>query len=129
VPHAGGATVLLVEDEMLVRRTVQAMLESLGYRVVPAADAAEAIRVFETRAGQVDLLLTDLVMPGLSGRDLADGLRQVRPDLAVLFMSGHTDSPPAHGPGTGFLQKPFTPAMLGASVHEVLSRTASKPRS
>jgi PAS domain S-box-containing protein len=111
-PVSGGAeTVLLVEDESQVRKLVYEVLQSRGYRVLAAKDALEAIPLEENFPDRIDLLITDVVMPGMSGRELAQHLSATRPETKVLFISGYTDDALLrHGattPGHGFLQKPF----------------------
>jgi len=111
VASGGSETVLLVEDEPQVRELVLAVLQSRGYKVLCAEDAAEAIRLEEQHPARIHLLITDVVMPGMSGRELAEHLAALRPEMKVLFMSGYTDDAVLrHGvvaPGSGFLQKPF----------------------
>ncbi len=124
LPRVDGkrGTVLLVEDENLVRRTLRAMLEALGYDVLAAVNADDAVREFAQHGESIDLLMTDVVMPGPTGRELAANLRALRPDLPVLFISGYTDAPPPDAPGNGFLQKPFTPRVLEARIRDLLGR-------
>ena len=120
----GSETILLVEDEDAVRDLTRRCLEARGYRVLQASSAEDAERVVATHPARLDLLLTDVVMPGASGPDLARRLQAERPDLNVLFVSGYTDdSMAAHrvlDPGASFLQKPFTPDTLARKVREVL---------
>jgi len=120
----GSETVLLVEDEAGVRNLSRFVLESNGYVVLEARGGADAIALAEAHAGAIDLLVTDVVMPGMSGRQLADALRQVRPATRVLFMSGYTDEAVLRHGVTGaspaFLQKPFSPIGLARKVREVL---------
>ena len=120
------STLLLVEDAGHVRDLVRDILEEFGYRVLEAANGAEALSVAAAHDGPIDLLLSDMVMPGMNGRKLADAIRAVRPAIRVLFMSGYTEDTvlhPAAGEGRiAFLQKPFTPEALGWKIHEVLSR-------
>lgn len=122
--RAGHETVLLVEDNEQVRTLARTVLTRNGYTVIEAADADEALRVVAQHAGPPDLLLTDVVMPGTSGRLLAQRLSEEYPDLSVLYMSGYTDDAVVHhgvlAPGVAFLQKPFTPATLSRAVREVL---------
>jgi CheY-like chemotaxis protein len=115
-------TVLLVEDEDVVRRLVRQVLENDGYRVLEAADGAAALEV--ARADEVDLLLTDLVMPKVGGREVADGLRRANPELKVIYMSGYADGAILENgvlqPGTELLEKPFAFAALTEKVRRVL---------
>jgi signal transduction histidine kinase len=128
-PHAlprGTATVLLVEDEEGVRSLGGLALRSAGYTVLEARDGEEALGVCQRHPGPIDLLVTDAVMPNLSGRQLAERVAPVRPGLKVLYMSGYTDDTVfRHGvreAEIAFLQKPFTPRVLVHKVHEVLGR-------
>jgi len=90
-PRGGSETLLLVEDEPQVRQLVLAVLEARGYKVLCAEYGGEAVRVEENHPAQIHLLITDVVMPGMSGRELAEHLLSLRPALKVLFMSGYTD--------------------------------------
>jgi CheY-like chemotaxis protein len=120
----GSETILLVEDEDAVRDLTRRCLEARGYRVIEASSAEDAEKELATHPTRLDLLLTDVVMPGASGPELARRLQGERPDLNVLFVSGYTDdSMAAHrvlDPGASFLQKPFTPDTLARKVREVL---------
>ncbi|HET8654130.1 MAG TPA: ATP-binding protein [Longimicrobiaceae bacterium] len=121
---AASQTILLVEDESTIRALTRYILSRQGYSVVEAENGAEAIERFETLGGRVDLLLTDVVMPGMNGRVLAEQLLRRRADLRVLFMSGYTAAALEHygfEPGTAFLDKPFTPDSLSSAVREVLA--------
>ncbi len=120
---AGSTTLLLVEDEALVRRMVADCLRGRGYTVLDADCGAQALELFEAHGRHVDLLVTDVVMPGQTGPEVARRLRQEQPDLKVLFVSGYTETafnPAEHGAGTSFLPKPFTPTMLAHRVRELL---------
>lgn len=121
----GGETVLLVEDDDAVRMLARLMLTREGYCVLEGAHPEEAMRVVASHAGPIDLLITDVVMPGASGRSLADGLTQQFPKLAVLYMSGYTDGEILrHGvlpPEVRFLQKPFTTSTLARAVRDALA--------
>ena len=120
----GSETVLLVEDEAMVRTLARKALESHGYRVLEAGAAAAALELSERHVGPNNVLLTDVVMPGMSGRELAHRLLQGRGTLRVLYMSGYTDDAVLrHGvleEGMAYLQKPFTPDQLARKVREVL---------
>jgi two-component system cell cycle sensor histidine kinase/response regulator CckA len=121
---AGQETILLVEDEEAVRVLTRAALERLGYRVLEAEDGETAVRLANDHQGQLDLLITDVVMPGINGRQLAEKLVIERSTLKVLFVSGYTeDAVVRHGiadRSTNFLQKPFNLSILGAKVREIL---------
>jgi DNA-binding response OmpR family regulator len=118
--------VILVEDEPAVREITQVALERHGYTVLPAASGAEAIRIAKTNQGTIDVVLTDVVMPGMSGPQLVEQLRTDHPNLVALFMSGYTsDAVLRHGIETGeadFLQKPFSTSVLAAKLRRVLDR-------
>ncbi len=122
----GSETVLLVEDEDGVRRLARVVLERQGYAVLDASSASEALKILDARGGAIDLLVTDVVMPQMDGRELADAVRARSPSTRVLFMSGYMDDAVMrHGVGAlseAFLQKPFTPAMLARKVREVLDK-------
>jgi CheY-like chemotaxis protein len=119
-----GETILLVEDAQRVRAVVREILEMSGYTVLEARHGTEALEVSHRHAGAIHLLVTDVVMPQMSGRELAQRLSTLRPDLKVLYMSGYTDDAIVrHGvlaSGIAFLSKPFTPDALALKVREVL---------
>jgi len=120
-------TILLVEDEEAVRSLTVEVLSRHGFDVIDAQDGVEALRVAQSFAGPIHLLLTDIVMPHMNGRDLAEKLTAARPDTKVLFMSGYTDHAVVHrelSAGTPFLQKPFTPDGLARKVRGLLDGTA-----
>ena len=125
VARRGSETVLLVEDDEALRTLAREILSILGYTVLEATSPSEALRLAGGHPGTIDVLLTDVVMPQMNGRQVADHLLVARPDLKVLFMSGYTDGAIVqHGvlePGTHFLQKPFTPDGLGRKLREVLA--------
>ena len=120
---SGSETVLLVEDETSLRDIVCQSLEASGYRVLSAASGAEALALNRAES-RVDLLITDVVMPGMGGRRVAEVIRATRPHLRVVYMSGYTDSSIVdHGllePGVTFVQKPFTTDTLLRKIREVL---------
>lgn len=125
-PVAGSETILVVEDEAVVRQLVSEVLAEGGYSVLEAVNGSEAIQLCQNHAGPIHLLLTDMVMPGgLNGRDLAKRLQQMYPGLKVLYMSGYTDNAIASqgvlDTETYFLQKPFTALTLERKVREVLN--------
>ncbi|PYP56387.1 MAG: hybrid sensor histidine kinase/response regulator [Gemmatimonadetes bacterium] len=120
----GTETVLLVEDAAAVRAVTKQVLERHGYAVLEAPGGEAAVRLAQRHRGPIHLLLTDVVMPRVSGRELAEQLARVRPDTRVLYASGYTDdSVVRHGileSGTAYLQKPFSPESLARKVREVL---------
>ncbi len=120
----GSETVLLVEDEECVRELVRITLGSRGYKVLEAEDGEAGLRVAESCKERIDILITDVVMPGIGGRELAKRLLALRPDLSVLYLSGYTEdvviTQGAPGPATAFLQKPFTLQNLARKVREIL---------
>ncbi|HVO81832.1 MAG TPA: PAS domain S-box protein [Terriglobales bacterium] len=121
----GSETVLLVEDEESVRQLVRETLEAKGYKVLEADQGEAALRVASAHPGTIDMLITDVVMPGMSGRELARQLSTSRPQTKVLYLSGYTEDAILHqgalDPGTAFLQKPFTLQALSRKVREVLN--------
>lgn len=125
--HQGTKTILLVEDAEPLRKLAQSFLEGNGFRVLSASCGEEALEIAARHSGFVHLLLTDVVMPGMNGRALAEQLSVRQPGLKVLFMSGYTDSFVAgHGvleAGTNLLHKPFTEEVLVGKVREVLQGT------
>jgi two-component system, cell cycle sensor histidine kinase and response regulator CckA len=124
VTTPGGETILLVEDHDAVRKLVTELLEVDGYAVLAAGDSAEAIEIAEQRHGAIDLLLTDVVLPGVNGHELAELLVARHPGLKVLFTSGY---PAQTGVGNlgdervAFIQKPYLPNDLARAVREVLA--------
>jgi len=121
----GTETVLLVEDEESVRQLVRETLSARGYQVLEADEGEKALAVAATHNGPIHMLVTDVVMPGMSGRELAKRLAQTHPQTKVLYLSGYTEDAIVHqgvlDSGTAFLQKPFTLQMLSRKVREVLN--------
>ena len=126
IPSGGNETILLVEDEDLVLKLAKSMLEKLGYTVLTAKTPAEAIHLAEAHADKIHLLVTDVVMPGMNGRDLSGHLSSLYPDIKTLFMSGYTANVIAHrgilDDGVRFIAKPFSIQNLAVKVREALAR-------
>jgi PAS domain S-box-containing protein len=126
LPRGRGETILLVEDEQAVLSMAKSMLESLGYSALPCATPDGAISTVEAHPGKIDLLMTDVVMPGMNGKELADRLRAIRPGMKCIFMSGYTADVIANrgvlNEGVDFLQKPFLVKDLASRLREVLDR-------
>jgi two-component system, cell cycle sensor histidine kinase and response regulator CckA len=127
----GPRTILLVEDEQSLRKLTRVTLRDAGYTVLEAGDANEALKIAAEATAPIDLLLTDVVMPGMSGRALADTLSPLRPQMRVLYMSGYTDGAvAAHGvleSGIRVLHKPFTREQLIRRVESVLTAGVTQP--
>jgi CheY-like chemotaxis protein len=122
----GWETVLLVEDEDAVRALACAVLRRRGYVVLEARDGVDALSVAERHRDDIHLMVTDIVMPHMRGRELAERLGTVRPKMKMLFMSGNVDHVPKHGelpPGAAFLPKPFTPEVFARRVRSILDTT------
>jgi signal transduction histidine kinase/CheY-like chemotaxis protein len=121
----GSETILLVEDEERVRRAARRILEGSGYTVLEAATGAEAVRLCETHPAAIGLVVTDMVMPEMGGRELFAHVARLRPEAKILFMSGYTEDAALHdnalAPGAMFLDKPFTPVTLTRKVREALA--------
>lgn len=120
----GYGTILLAEDDKSVRTVIRRSLEARGYEVLEACDGAAALRLASEHSGPIHLLLTDVVMPGMSGPDLADRIQSIHPDMPVLFISGYTGNVAAlkriSDPAVPFLAKPFTPDSIAAQVSKVI---------
>ncbi len=127
----GTETILLVEDEANLRYLARQFLEKQGYRVIDAADGAVAMQIAVAHEGVIHLLLTDVIMPGMNGRELAQRILEIRPRVKVLYMSGYTENVIGRNgtldAGVRLLQKPFTLRDLKSKVREVLDSTPSSP--
>jgi len=128
----GTETILLVEDDEMVRKLVNEVLDNEGYRLLEAANGVAALSICAQYEEPIHLLLTDVVMPEMSGRELANRLAAVRPELKVLYMSGYTDDVIVHhgvlDEGTEFIPKPFTPDVLARKIREVLDRPGKRSK-
>ena len=128
-PRGGTETILLVEDDPLIRRLATRVLEGLGYTVLQAENGLFALEVVHNHTGEIELLLSDVVMPRMSGKVLAERLLAVLPTLKVLYVSGYTDDAVLHrgvlDRGFAFLQKPYTPNSLARKVRDVLDSVPS----
>src|SRR5437867_3063424 len=120
----GRETVLLVEDEPVVRELAAFTLQERGYTVFEAANGEEGLRIAKEKNGNIDLVLTDVVMPVMGGKEMADAIRASHPQTRILFASGYTEDALGHHgvlqPGVAFLQKPYLTATLARIVREVL---------
>jgi CheY-like chemotaxis protein len=127
----GTETILLVEDEANLRYLARQYLEKQGYRVIEAADGAVAMQIAVAHEGIIHLLLTDVIMPGMNGRELAQRISEIRPNVKILYMSGYTENVIGHNgtleAGVRLLQKPFNLRDLKSKVREVLDATPTPP--
>jgi CheY-like chemotaxis protein len=125
-PVRGRETLLLVEDEALILRMAKRVLTELGYTVLTASDGREALEVLERHVGDVQLLITDVVMPRMSGRELAARVTALRPNVRVLYSSGYTADAIGEdgvlGDGINFLAKPYMPSKLADAVRDALDK-------
>jgi len=128
----GKETIMIVDDDASVRRLVVDMLEPLGYRLFGASSGSEAMQILNTFAGDIDLLLTDVIMPGMNGKQLADIFRSMHPGAKVIFMSGYTaemiDRHGAFPPGVALFQKPLTMKKLAKKLREILDQETTKAK-
>ncbi len=131
IPGGKGETILLVEDEQAIRRLGQRMLENLGYVVLVASTPKEAIRLAEENMGRIDVLITDVVMPEMNGRDLANQLHSLYPGMLILFMSGYTSNVIVHrgvlDDGVNFIAKPFSKKDLANKIHHMIHQNKVIP--
>jgi PAS domain S-box-containing protein len=130
-PEPGTETILLVEDEANLRYLARQYLEKQGYKVIEAADGAVAMQIAVAHEKVIHLLLTDVIMPGMNGRELAQRISEIRPNVKILYMSGYTENVIGHNgmldAGVHLLQKPFNLRDLRSKVREVLDETAAPP--
>jgi CheY-like chemotaxis protein len=128
---ASNETILIVEDDPEVRELTREVLASCGYSVLASASPREALELQQRQFGPLHLLITDLVMPGMTGRALAARFRELLPGLRTIYMSGYTDPELAQSclldQNSFFLQKPFTPATLSQLIREALDTSVAKP--
>ena len=127
----GTETILLVEDEANLRYLARQYLEKQGYKVIEAADGAVAMQIAVAHEAVIHLLLTDVIMPGMNGRELAQRISEIRPNVKILYMSGYTENVIGHNgmldAGVRLLQKPFNLRDLKSKVREVLDATPTPP--
>jgi two-component system, cell cycle sensor histidine kinase and response regulator CckA len=126
IPLTGSETILLVEDDEAVRAVAERALLRFGYQVLSAPRGEDALRIVDEHDGIIDLLLTDIMMPGMNGVEVAASVAKMRPGIQVFFMSGYADQDLVRQgllePGTHFLQKPFTPQELAGRIRGILDR-------
>jgi CheY-like chemotaxis protein len=125
LPDQGSGTILLVEDEEFIRKLTTRILEKSGYSVIQASDGAEALAIGRRSIGQIGMLLTDVVMPGIGGAELAEELRGIRPDLPVLYISGYAFEAldlKELGEGEYYLPKPFTSEVLLNAIGKMMKK-------
>ncbi len=123
-PRGRGETVLLVEDDLAILELARAMLESQRYQVLSASSPSEAIRLAQLKEDSIDLMVTDVVMPQMNGRDLSGIIQALQPEMKVLYMSGYTANVIAHhgvlNEGVHFIQKPFSLTDFAEKVQQTL---------
>lgn len=123
VEEPKGKTVLVVEDEEILRGLAVCILEDCGHHVLTAATSDEAKEIWDSLGPKIDLVIMDIIIPGLNGLDLAKSFREARPDLKIVFMTGSIDRSPdiaALGGATDAVFKPYAPRLLGAKVKQIL---------
>jgi len=122
----GSETVLIVEDDSSLRKLARSVLKQKGYKILEAENGEEALKVSKAHDGSIDLMITDVVMPKMGGKETAERLQALYPQMKVIYMSGYTDNAIAHqgvlAPGLNFLEKPFSPKVLARKVREVLDK-------
>jgi len=126
---SGSETVLIVEDDDGLRKFAQEVLLRHGYRVLDAENGEDALSISQAHEGPIHLMITDVVMPRMGGRETAERLQPLYPQMKVIYMSGYTDNAIVHhgvlAPGLNFLEKPFTPESLARKVREMLDKSQS----
>ena len=127
VEHLDGSeTVLIVEDEDSLRKLLRTVLKHRGYKVLEAENGEDALRISNEHEGTIDLMITDVVMPKMGGKETTERLELLHPQMKVIYMSGYTDDAIVHhgvlAPGLNFLEKPFSPEKLAHKVREVLDK-------
>src|SRR5581483_4684310 len=131
-PQRAGATILVVEDDENVQLVVADMLDGLGYRVLLAANGDDALALLAKRERHIDLMLTDVMLPGMNGREVAERARQIEPALKVLFMTGYARDVIVHqgrlDPGIELIEKPFHAEMLAQRLSELLDELPGERR-
>ena len=131
MPQPGKGTVLVVEDQTEVRNFAVVVLKSKGYQVIAAGNAAEALAIWEQAGDRIHLVLADLVMPRMGGRELVERLSLLRPGIKALFMSGYTDDAIVRrgilDEGAHFIQKPFSPEELAEKIRTILDAAPAVP--
>ncbi len=129
VSGPGGETILVVEDDPAVLEYITEVLTDLNYNVVQASEGATAVRILETDGGRIDLLLTDVIMPGISGRVVAEEAKRLKPGIKILFMTGYSQNAIVHqgrlDHGVHLIQKPVTPPELANRVRNLLDQSGS----
>ena len=122
----GSETILVADDEASIRKLVRDTLEPLGYKILEASDGKEALEIFRRNEPQIDMLLTDVIMPKMTGKKLAEILLVEKPGFKVLYMSGYTDNVIVHqgilDEDIEFINKPLVPSLLTKKIREVLAK-------
>ena len=115
---------MIVEDDDSLRKLTRTVLKQKGYKILEAKDGEDALRISNEHEGTIDLMITDVVMPGMNGRELAEPLQSLRSEVKVIYMSEYTDNAIVHhgvlAPGLNFLEKPFSPESMAHKVRRVL---------
>jgi len=123
---SGSEAVLIVEDEDSLRKLLRTVLKHRGYKILEAENGEDALRISNEHEGTIDLMITDVVMPKMGGKETAERLELLHPQMKVIYMSGYTDDAIVHhgvlAPGLNFLEKPFSPEKLAHKVREVLDK-------